>query len=299
MLSIKGNAYWRVVSRPPASNLIRDRAARVVIAHLHGGKTAIPVGRGHAHGGVHGRRRGSRTVRAAGGAGVILGATPGQTNAGVTNGVALHLVDGHLGGVALDELDETTALSRGNLDVGDLSEALEERAELILGDVAGKATDEHSGVVGVGELVHGLGSTVEGHGRSTHGRVHASGAGHTHATAVSANTGTFVLGSSGGDAHGAVAAVDTLHLGESTLLVVLVGEADETVAAGHAGNGVGHDLGGLARREAALEERDENVFVNLRAEITNEDGVLGATVITARESRISTRTDKKDQDQRL
>jgi hypothetical protein len=286
VLSIKGNAYWRVVSRPPASNLIRDRAARVVvIAHLHRGKTAIPVGRGHAHGGVHGRRRGSRAVRAAGGAGVVLGATPGQTNAGVTDGVALHLVDGHLGGVALDELDETATLSRGNLDVGDFSEALEERTELILGDVAGKATDEHSGVVGVGKLVHGLGSTVEGHGRATHGRVHASGAGHTHATAVAANTGTLVLRGSGGDAHGAVAAVDTLHLGESTLLVVLIGEANEAVTAGHAGDGVGHDLGGLARGEAALEEGDENVFVNLRAEVTNEDGVLGATVITAGEQK--------------
>lgn len=252
-----------------------------MIAHLHGGKTAILVGRGHTHGGVHGRRRGSRTVGAAGRAGVVLGATPRQTHAGVTDGVALHLVDGHLGSVALDELDETTALSRGDLDVGDFSEALEEGAELILGDVAGQATDEHSGVVGVGELVHGLGSTVEGHGGATHGRVHASGAGHTHATAVAANTGTLVLGGSGGNAHGAVAAVDTLHLGESALLVVLVGETDESVAAGHARDGIGHDLGGLARGETALEEGDEDVFVDLGAEVTNEDGVLGTTVITA------------------
>lgn len=272
-----------VVSRPPASHLIRDRAARV-IAHLHGGKTAILVGWGHAHGGVHGRWRGSRTVGAAGRAGVVLRATPGQTHAGVTDGVALHLVDGHLGSVALDELDETTSLSGGNLDVGDFAEALEEGAELILGDVAGEATNEHSGVVRVGELVHGLRSTVEGHGRATHGRVHASGAGHTHSSAVAANTGTLVLGGRSGDAHGAVAAVDTLHLGESALLVVLVGETNESVATGHAGNGVGHDLGGLARGEAALEERNKDIFVNLRAEITNEDGVLGTTVIAARET---------------
>jgi hypothetical protein len=182
--------------------------------------------------------------------------------------------------VALDELDETTALSRGDLDVGDLSESLEEGAELILGDVAGEATDEDGGVVGVGELVHGLGSTVEADGGTTHRRVHAGGAGHA-AHVGGTDTGTLVLGGSGGDAHGAVAAVDTLHLGESTLLVVLIGEADETVATGHAADGVGHDLSGLARGEAALEEGDENVFVNLRAEIANEDGVLGATVITA------------------
>lgn len=253
-----------------------------MIAHLHGGKPAILVGRGHAHGGVHGRRRGSRAVGAAGGAGVVLGAAPAQAHAGVTDGVALHLVDGHLGGVALHELDETTALSGGDLDVGDFSEALEERAELILGNVAGQTTDENSGVVGVGELVHGLGSTVERHRRATHGRVHASGTGHTHgSTTVATNTGTLVLGGSGGDAHGAVATVNTLHLGESTLLVVLVGEANEAVAAGHAADGVGHDLSRLARGEAALEERDEDIFVHLRAEITDEDGVLGATVITA------------------
>jgi hypothetical protein len=183
--------------------------------------------------------------------------------------------------VALDELDETAALSRGDLDVGNLAESLEERAELILGDVARETTNEDSGVVGVGELVHGLGSTVEGHGRATHGRVHASGAGHTHATTV-ANTGALVLRGSGGDTHGAVATVDTLHLGKGALLVVLVGETDETVATGHAADGVGHDLGGLARGEAALEQRNEDVFVNLGAEVTNEDGVLGATVITAK-----------------
>jgi hypothetical protein len=182
--------------------------------------------------------------------------------------------------VALDELDETAALARGDLDIGDFSESLEERAELILSHVARKATNKDGGVVGVGELVHGLGSAVEAHRGTTHRGVHAGGAGHA-AHVGSANTGTLVLGGSGGDAHGAVAAVDTLHLGESALLVVLVGEADETVATGHAGNGVGHDLGGLARGEAALEEGDKNVFVNLRAEITNEDGVLGATVIAA------------------
>jgi hypothetical protein len=181
--------------------------------------------------------------------------------------------------VALNELDKTAALSRGDLDVGDLAESLEERAELILSDVARQTANEDSGVVGVGELVHRLGSTVEGHGGTAHGRVHSGGAGtHTH---VGTNTGALVLGGSGGDTHGAVATVDTLHLGEGALLVVLIGEADESVAAGHAADGVGHDLGGLARGEAALEERDENVLVDLGAEVTNEDGVLGTTVVTA------------------
>jgi hypothetical protein len=36
------------------------------------------------------------------------------------------LVDGHLSRVAVDELDETAALARRNLDVGDFTKALEE-----------------------------------------------------------------------------------------------------------------------------------------------------------------------------
>lgn len=253
--------------------------------NLHGCKTAVLVGRGYAHRRVHGRRRGSRTVGAAGRAGVVLRAAPAQPDARVTDGVSLHLVDRHLGSVALDELDETAALSRRDLDVGNLAESLEEGAQLILGDVAGESTNEHGGVVGVGELVHGLRSTVEAHGRSTHRGVHARGPGHTHGTGN--NAGTLVLGGGSGDAHGTVAAVDALHFAQSALLVVLVGETDETVATGHAADGVSHDLGGLARREAALEERDEDVFVHFGAKVTNEDGVLGATVVTAVEQCIS------------
>lgn len=181
--------------------------------------------------------------------------------------------------MALDELDEATALAGRNLDVGDLAESLEERAELILGHVARQTTNEDGGVVGVSELVHGLGGTVEAHGGTTHRRVHAGRAGHTHVG--SADTGTLVLGGGSGNTHGAVAAVDTLHFSESALLVVLIGEADEAVATGHAADRVGHNLGGLARGETALEERDEDVFVHLRAEVTNEDGVLRATVVTA------------------
>jgi hypothetical protein len=247
--------------------------------NLHRRETTVLVSWRHAHGRVHRRRWGSGTVGASGGAGVVLRAAPAETYPRVTNGVALHLVDGHFGGMTLDELDETTALARRDLDVGDFTEALEERTELVLSDVAGEATNENGGVVGVGELVHGLRSAIEAHGGSAHGRVHASGAGHAHTTGH--HTGALVLGCGGRDTHGAVTAVDTLHLTQSPLLVVLVGEADETVSAGHAADGVGHDLGGLARGEAALEQRNEDVLVNLGAEVTNEDGVLRTTVITA------------------
>jgi hypothetical protein len=236
--------------------------------------------RRHAHGRVDRRWRGG-AVRGAGRARVVLGATPAEAHARVADRVALHLVDGHLGGVALNELDEAAALSGRDLDIGDLAEALEEGTELVLGDVAGEAADEHGGVVGVGELVHRLGSTVvAGHGRRTHG-VHAHGvratrhAAHTWSTSGAA----LVLGSGGANAHRSITAVDALHLTKSQLLVALVGEADETVASGKAADGVGHDLSGLARVVLGLEEGHEDVFVDLGAEVADEDREFGTTVV--------------------
>jgi hypothetical protein len=64
-------------------------------------------------------------------------------------------------------------------------------------------------------------------------------------------------------------------------LIALVGEANETVATGETADGVGHDLGGLARVVLGLEERHEDVLVDLRAEVADEDGELWATVVTA------------------
>jgi hypothetical protein len=73
---------------------------------------------------------------------------PERKNAGVANRATLHLVDGHLvGSTALHDLDETTALSGWNLDVVNLTETLEERAELILSDVSRKTTNEESQLV--------------------------------------------------------------------------------------------------------------------------------------------------------
>lgn len=253
-------------------------------------KVAVGVLRRHAHGRVD-RRRWRRAVRSTGRARVVLRAAPAETDARVTDGVALHLVDGHLGSVALNELNETAALSWGNLDIGDLAEALEERTELVLGDVTGETTDEHCGVVGVSELVHGLGSAVvAGHRRSTH-RVHAHGVGTTRHTAHTrrASSTAFVLRCGSADAHGPVAAVDTLHLTESKLLVALVGETHETVAPREAADRVGHDLGGLARVVLGLEERHEDVLVDLGAKVADEDGELGTAVVTATVSETATR----------
>jgi hypothetical protein len=128
-----------------------SRAAKVLRAIV--ARSAVA---GHAHV-VRGRRGGA--VGSAN-ARVVLRTSPAEAHARVTNGVALHLVDGHLGSVAVDELNEAAALARRDLDIGDLTEALEEGSELVLSDVARKATNKDGGVVGVSELVH-LGSRVE------------------------------------------------------------------------------------------------------------------------------------------
>lgn len=101
------------------------------------------------------RRRGGGAVGSTD-AGVVLGATPGETDARVADRITLHLVDGHLGRVAVDKLNKTASLAGRDLNVGNFTETLEEGAELILSDVARETADEDSCVVGVGKLVHGL-----------------------------------------------------------------------------------------------------------------------------------------------
>lgn len=201
-----------------------------------------------------------------------MAATPGQTDPGVSNWVSLHLVDSHLGGVSLNELNETASLSWWDLDVGDFTKALEERAQFVLGNVAGQSSNKDGSVVWVGELVHWLRSAVVTNWWCTHG-VHTDLAGHSWTW-----TGLVLWGSSG-NAHWTVAAVDALHLGQSALLIHLLRESDESVAAGEAVDGVGHDLGGFARWEARLEEGNQDVLVDLWSQVTNEDGELWGSVI--------------------
>jgi hypothetical protein len=229
----------------------------IYTTYLKGLKLAIWVSRRHAHWLILWWGR-SWAIGSAGGSRVVLRSAPGETDTGVANRVTLHLVDGHLGGVTLDELDEATTLSGGDLDVGDLTEALEERAKLILSDVSGQASNENCGVVGVGELVHWLrstvitqwwGSTHAVHIRCSHATSHSTRHWHTSRSTSS----RLVLRSSGRDSHRAVATINTLHLSESSLLVGLVGKANETVASRHARYRICHDLGRLAGRETSLE----------------------------------------------
>ena len=68
-------------------------------------------------------------------------------------------------------------------------------------------------------------------------------------------------------------------------MVAFIGKANEPVPTGQAADWIGHDLRRLAGREFVLEQRDQNIFIYLWAKITNEDGVLRATVITAKDER--------------
>ena len=106
---------------------------------------AIGVLRRHTHSWSEGDGwRWCRAVGRASWAGVVLGAAPAKTNTRVADRVALHLVDGHFGSVALYKLNETASLARRDLDVCDFAKTLEEGAELVLGDVAGQTTNENS-----------------------------------------------------------------------------------------------------------------------------------------------------------
>jgi len=110
----------------------RSRTAKVVRAAIWV-RTGATVGRArYAH---VVRRRRSRAVGSADSR-VVLRSAPAESDSRVADGVALHLVDSHLGGVAVDKLDEAAALARGDLDVSDFSKSLEERSELILSDVS-------------------------------------------------------------------------------------------------------------------------------------------------------------------
>lgn len=85
---------------------------------------------------------------------IVLGTTPGQSYARVTDWITLHLVNSHFGRVTMDELDESATLSRRNLDVGYLPKPLEEGSQFVFGYITRKTAHENSGVVWIGELVH-------------------------------------------------------------------------------------------------------------------------------------------------
>lgn len=146
-----------------AGGSLRAREGRAIRARTTRAARHAQVVRGR-----RGRAIGSTNAR------VVLRAAPAETDARVTNGVALHLVDGHLSSMAVDELDEATALARGDLDIGDFTESLEEGAKLILGNVAREATNKDGRVVRVGELVH-LGGRV----KATAAATSAAGVGET------------------------------------------------------------------------------------------------------------------------
>lgn len=149
LTTISWSTYLRGDSRSGSGRSRRSLGAGSRAAVVLRSVTSRLVAR-HAH---VVRRRGGRAVGGAD-ARVVLRTTPAQADSRVADGVALHLVDGHLSSMAVDELDKAATLARRDLDICYLSKSLEEGSQLVLGDVAGKATDEDGRVIGVGELVH-------------------------------------------------------------------------------------------------------------------------------------------------
>jgi len=191
---------------------------------FHWSEIPVLVGWRHTHGGIDWWWR-SWTVWRASRTGIILASAPAETDARVANRIALHLVDGHLSCMTLDELDEATALPGGDLDVGDLAKALEEGTQLIFRNVSRKPPNKDGSIIGVGELIHGLLLlllAVERYGGSSHSRrVHwATRTWHAHPARTSGTA--LVLWSCRRDAHGSISTVYTLHLTESSLLVNFV-----------------------------------------------------------------------------
>lgn len=101
-------------------------------------------------------RRGRSGTIGGANARIILRPAPRETHARIADGVALHLVNGHLGRMAMDKLDEAAAFARRDLDVGDFAKPLEERSKLIFRYVARETANEDCGVVWVRKLIHRL-----------------------------------------------------------------------------------------------------------------------------------------------
>lgn len=190
--------------------------------------------------------------------------------------------------MTLDELDEATSLSWRDLDIGDFAKPLEERSQFVLCNVTRQTSNENGGVVGIGELVHWLRGAIVAHWRwCVHGihawchtATHAAWTLHATHSTLWTTTGLVLWGSSA-DTHWSVAAVHTLHFGQGALLITFLREAYKSIATRHSRDRIGHYLGRLARRESALEQRNQDIFINLWPKITNKDRKLWSTIITS------------------
>jgi len=65
------------------------------------------------------------------------------------------------------------------------------------------------------------------------------------------------------------------------LLIGLIGESNKAIASRHARKRIGHDLGGFAGWESALEKRHQDILVDFRTEITHEDAEFWASIISS------------------
>lgn len=170
----------------------------------------------------------------------------------LTDLVSVHLVDSHLGALAVHKLHKSTSLARWNLDVSNISKHSKAVPELVLVTNSRETANKDSGVVGVVVLVRGVLRTARLHSREaiscgghTHVivvvNVHVAHAAHAtyghvasvrvvHVAVVIVVHAHLVLGCGHRDADGAAATIDALHLVKGTHLLTLVSESNKSIA---------------------------------------------------------------------
>lgn len=169
----------------------------------------------------------------------------------LTDLVSVHLVDCHLGALAVHKLDKAASLARRDLDVGNVSKHGEAVPELVLMADSRETANKDGGVVGIVVLARGvlrasrLNREAVSSGGHSHVVVHVH-VGHAAHTANShvASVGVvhvvvvvivvvhahLVLGCGHRDADGAATTVDAWHLVKSTHLLTLVRESHKSIA---------------------------------------------------------------------
>lgn len=183
--------------------------------------------------------------------------------------VAVELADG-VGSVLVGvHLDEGKATVRLEASLGDISEVLEQRDEVVLGGVRGQVADVAGGLprgsllddhlVGVGTL-GGEAVVAEGSGR---GHAHLR-----HSLLLRVRRLALLVGPVAAD--GARTEPLAVHVGKSLLGIATITESNEAVATRATSLHVPHNAG-LGHGAKGGESLEEDLIVDLVGEITDED----------------------------
>src|ERR1700753_656296 len=87
----------------------------------------------------------------------------------------------------------------------------------------------------------------------------------------------FILRSGMRDPHRTIAAIHTLHLLKSALLIVLITAANEAISPTKTSHWISHDLSRFARTIFALENLCQDSFGDFWTKITDENAIFRPT----------------------